>query len=100
MIEARICNILGNVYFKSDLNHGLKLSVCALRANYKKVQAALNICKRKTLPSDPGTVGETLEAVGFPATKEKKIRQTRLEQPRGCVVFFSYFKKINLKSRT
>ena len=89
MIEARICNILGNVYFKSDLNHGLKLSVCALRANYKKVQAALNICKRKTLPSDPGIVGETLEAVGFLATKEKKdqTNATRAASRVCCFLF-------------
>ena len=89
MIEARICNILGNVYFKSDLNHGLKLSVCTLRANYKKVQAALNICKHKTLPTDPGTVGETLEAVGFPATKEKKdqTNATRAASRVCCFLF-------------
>ena len=41
---------------------------------YKKVQAALNICEHETLPSDPATVGETLEAVGFSATKEKMDR--------------------------
>ena len=40
----------------------------------QKVQAALNICEHKTLPSDPGTVGETLEAVGFSATLEKMDR--------------------------
>ena len=27
--------------------------------------------EHENLPSDPGTVGETLEAVGFSATKEK-----------------------------
>ena len=41
---------------------------------YKKVQAALNVCEHKTLPSDPGTVGETLETVGFSATSEKMDR--------------------------
>ena len=41
---------------------------------YKKVPAALNICEHKTLPSDPETVGETLEAVGFSATLEKMDR--------------------------
>ena len=35
----------------------------------QKFPAALNICEHETLPPDLGTVGETLEAVGFPAPK-------------------------------
>ena len=34
---------MGNVYFNSDLNHWLRLLVCTLRANHKKVPATLNI---------------------------------------------------------
>ena len=67
---------------------------------YKKVQAALNICEHKTLPSDPGTVGETLEAVGFSATSEKidRINVTRATE-KWCVIFFSLItKKLALKA--
>ena len=67
-----------------------------IEKNYKKVQAALNICKHKTHLQ---LVRHLKQLVSL-RLKKKKIRQTRLEQPRGCVVFFSYFKKINLKSRT
>ena len=46
-------------------------------------------------------VGETLEGVGFSATKEKSIRQTRLEQSQVmCCFHFFYIKKVSLKSRT
>ena len=61
---------MGNVYFKSDLNYWLRLSVCTLRANHKKISSGTEYMRteHKTLPSDPGTVGETLVAIGFSAT--------------------------------
>ena len=40
----------------------------------QKGSSSTEICEHKTLPSDPGTVGETLEAVGFSATLEKMDR--------------------------
>ena len=67
---------------------------------YKKVQAALNICEHKTLPSDPGTVGETLEAVGFSATSEKMNRMNDSSNLKVvCYFLFFHNKKISLKSR-
>ena len=55
---------MGNVSFQ-PLTEAFGLNTSG---DLQKVQAALNICEHKTLPSDPGTIGETLEAVGFSAT--------------------------------
>ena len=45
--------------------------------------------EHKTLPSDPGTVGETLEAVGFSATKEK-MDQPNATRATSSGVSFSF----------
>ena len=55
----------------------------------RKVPAALNICEHETLPSDSGTVGETLEGVGFSRTKEK-MGQTNATRATSSGVLFSF----------
>ena len=54
--------------------------------------------EHKTLPSDPGTVGETLEAIGFSATKEKmdQLNATRATSSGELFSFLLYQKKLNL----
>ena len=69
---------MGNVYFKSDLNHRHLSGTEYMRTEHK------------TLPSDPGTVGETLEAVGFSATKEK-MDQPNATRATSSGVSFSFF---------
>ena len=43
----------------------------------------------ETLPSDSGTVGETLEGVGFSTTKEK-MDQTNATRATSSSVLFSF----------
>ena len=95
---ARICNIKGNVYFRTELNQCRRLSVCTLRANYKKVQAALNICEpniRTYLQILVRLVRHLKQLVSL-RLKRKWIIQMRLEQPQVvCRCFFFFYIKQN-----